>query len=92
MCVRLVLLACGTAFNVFTHKLCETQPPEFRDDKLASLEVTRVTSSFMIVTMGKNGATEGVFQGNINATPVGQDMIIVFPVGEPRLEGSRDVL
>ena len=29
MCVRLVLLAHGTAFNVFSHILCKAQPLEF---------------------------------------------------------------
>ena len=29
MCVGLVLLACSAAFNVFSHKLCESWPSEF---------------------------------------------------------------
>ena len=29
MCVRLVLLACGTAFDILPYVLCETQPPKF---------------------------------------------------------------
>ena len=42
--VGLVLLVCGIAFDVFLHKLHETQLPEFRGDELMSFEVSRVTS------------------------------------------------
>ena len=92
VCVCLVLLACGTAFDIFVHKLCKAQPPEFRGDKLVGLEVTRVTGGLMVMAVGKDGATEGILWGNVDMILVCQDVIIEFPVREVRPEGSRDVL
>ena len=80
MSVRFVLLARDTAFNVFAHKLCETWPPKLRGNKLASFEITGVASSLMVVAAGEDGATEGVVQGNVDATFVDQDMLVKFPV------------
>ena len=34
----------------------------------------------MIMTVGKDGTAEGVLQGNIDMTFVGQDVIIKLPV------------
>ena len=45
--------------------VCEAQPPEFSDNKLASLEVTRVSGSFMVMAVGKDGTMEGICWGNI---------------------------
>ena len=78
--VRLVLLAHDTAFNVFTHKLCEAWPSELSSDKLVRFEVTRVTGGLMVMTPGKDGAMEEVVWGNIYTAFVYQDMVIVFPV------------
>ena len=60
MCIRLVLLACGTASNTFGHKLCKTGPPELRGDMLASFKVTRVACHLMVMAMGEDGMMEGV--------------------------------
>ena len=92
VCVQLVLLASGTAINVLAHELCETQPLEFRSDELASLEVSRVTSGLVVVAAGKDGPAEGVLRGDIDATLVGQDMVVELPVREARSECSGDVL
>ena len=78
--VRFVLLACGTAFNIFPYELCETQPPELRGNKLVSFEITWMTSSLMVMTMGEDGTTEGGLWGNIDTTFVGQDIIIKLPI------------
>ena len=74
--VRLVLLACGTALNIFAHKMCETRPPKFGGDKLASLEIARVTCSLVVVTVGEDGAVKGLLWEYVDTTLVGQDVII----------------
>ena len=61
-------------------KLCKTQPPELRGDKLASLEITGVAGSFVVMAAGKDGAAEGILWGDIDMTFVGQDMVIELPV------------
>ena len=91
MCVGFILLACSTALDVLAHKLRETRPPEFRGDELASLQITGVAGSLVVVAAGKDRAAEGVFGGNVDATFVGQDVIVEFPVREARPEGGRDV-
>ena len=91
MCVRLVLLACGTAFDIFAYKLRETRPPKFSSHELAGFEITRMTGGFMVVAACEDGATEGILWGNIDTTFVGQDVVIKLPVQEVRPEGSRDV-
>ena len=90
--VRFVLLARGAAFDVFSHKVCETQPPELRGNKLASFQVTGVTGSLVVVAAGEDGATEGILWGDVDTTLVGQDVVVEFPVGEAGPEGSGDVL
>ena len=62
------------------HELCETQLPELRGDELVSLKVVRVTSCFMVMTPGKDGAAERVVWGDVDMTFVGQDMVVVLPV------------
>ena len=90
--VGLILLAHGVVFHVFLHKLCETQLPEVGSDKLASFEVTRVTSSLVIMAVGEDGVVERILGGNIDAPFIGQDVIVVLSVREVGLEGSRDIL
>ena len=90
--VQLVLLACGTAFNVLAHKLHETQPPEFSSDELTSLEIPRVASSFVVMTLGEDRTVEGISRWDIDTSPVCEDMIVKFPVEETQTEGCRDVL
>ena len=58
----------------------KTRPPELSSDKLASLEITRVTGGLMVVTAGKDGVTERVLRGDIDMTFVHEDMVIIFPV------------
>ena len=60
MCVGLVLLAHSTVFNILVYKLCQTWPLEFGGNKLASLEITRVTGSLVIVAAGEDRMMEGV--------------------------------
>ena len=91
MGVGVVLLAHGTALDILLHELHETQPPEFRGDELASLEITWVTGSFVVVTAGEDGAVEGVLQGNIDIVLVCQDMVIKLPVRKVRPEDDGDV-
>ena len=80
VCVGFVLLAHGAAFDVFAHKLCKLQPPEFRGDELAGFEVTRVTGGLVVVATGEDGTTEEVLWGDIDATLIGQDVVVKFPV------------
>ena len=92
MCVCLVLLACGTAFNVLAHELHENGPLEISGDKLTSFEITGVPGGLMVMAADKNRVVEGVLWGDIDTPLVYKDMIVIFPVRETRLEGSRDIL
>ena len=85
------MLACGTAVDIFVHKLRKTWPPELGGNELASLQVTRVTGSLVVMAMGKDGATEGSLWGDIDVTLVGQDAVSEPPVREARPERGRDV-
>ena len=80
VCIRLVLLARGAAFDVFAHELCEAWPPELSSDKLASFQITGMTGCFVVMAAGEDGATEGILQGDVDTTFVGQDMVVEFPV------------
>ena len=64
--VSLVLLAHGTAFNIFAYELRETRPPELRGDELAGLEITGVAGGLVVVAAGEDGTTERVLRGNID--------------------------
>ena len=66
--VELVLLAHGAAFNILAHKVCKAQPPEFSSNELASLEVTEVSDSHVVMTVDENGVTEGILWGNIDTS------------------------
>ena len=92
MCVGLVLLAHSTAFNIFLHMLCKTQSPELSRNKLMGLEVSCMTGSFMVMILGEDGVAEQVIRGDIDMAFVCQDMVIVLPIQEARLEDSRDIL
>ena len=85
-------MARGATFDIFAHKLCETGPPKFRGDELASFEITWVTSGLMVVAVGEDGTVEGVLRGDVDTTLIGQDAVIELPVGEARPEGGGDVL
>ena len=73
-------MACGTAFYVLAHKLCEAQPPELSGNKLVGFEITRVSSSLMVMAADKDGTAEGVFQGDIDTALVCEDMVIKLPI------------
>ena len=60
MCVGFVLLAHGTALNIFLHEPCKAQPLELGGDKLTDLEITRVTGSLMVMAANKDRVAEGV--------------------------------
>ena len=89
VCAQLILLAGGTAFNVFIHKLGETWPPKLRSNELVSLEIAGMTGGFMVVAVGKDGVVEGIVRRDIGMSFVAEDMIVVLPIQEARLEGSR---
>ena len=89
--VRFVLLACGTSFNIFVHELSKAWPPELGSNKLPSFEIYRVTSSFMVMTAGKDGVIEGILWEDIDTTFVCEDMVVKLPVREAGPEGGGDI-
>ena len=92
VCVRLILLAYGTALNVLAHKMCKAGPPEFSSNKLGGFEVTEVSSSLVVMTAGEDGVMKGVIQRNVDMAFVCEDMVVIFPVREARLERGGDIL
>ena len=50
-----------------------------------------MTSGFMVMTAGKDGAVEGILWGDVDATFVSEDAIVEFPVREVRPESSGNV-
>ena len=80
VCVGLVLLAHGTALNVLSHELCETQPSELCSDELANIEVTRVASSLMIVALSKDRVAEEVVWRNIDTAFICEDVVVKLPI------------
>ena len=80
MGVGFVLLACGTALNILSHKLCKTRPPEFHSNELISFEVTGVAGSLMVMAMGEDRVVEGVVWRNIDIALVSEDVVIILPV------------
>ena len=47
-----------------------------------SFEISGVTSSFMVMTLGKDRVVEGVSRGNIDMALVCEDVVIKCPVRE----------
>ena len=92
VCVSLVLLAHGIAFDIFPHKLCKTWPLEFRGDKLAGFEISRMGDSLVVIVMSKDGVVERVIRENVDPSVVYEDMVIVFPVRQMGPEDSGNVL
>ena len=78
--------------TVLVHEVGKTQPPELSGDKLVDLEITRVTSGLVVMTPGKDRATEGALQRDVDSAFVCKDMVIELPIREPRSEGCGDVL
>ena len=60
MCDGFILLTCGTALNIFLHKLGKAWPPELRGDELMSLKITRVVSNLVVMAPDKDGVIERV--------------------------------
>ena len=92
MHVNLVLLACSTAFDIAADKGGKTGPPEFGSNELAGFEEARMTGSFMIVAMPKDGKAKGVIIGDINMALVGQNAGFHLPVGKAGAEREWNVL
>ena len=74
------------------YELCKVWPPELGSNELTSLEITGVTSSLMVMTAGKDGTSERILWGNIDIAFVCEDMVVILPVRETGVEGSRDIL
>ena len=90
MSVRLVMLAGRTPFHVFAYKRCKAGPPKFGGDKLAGFKVTWVASSFMIVTVQKNGLSKRGIRRNVNMSFVGKNAFGILPVGQAGAESWRN--
>ena len=90
--VGLVLLAGGTALDIFADVGGKAGPSEFRHDELSSFEVAGVTSTFMVVTSLENGVAEGIIVGDVDTALIGQDACFDLPVGEAGTEGERDII
>ena len=74
------MLTCGTAVDVFVHKLCKAWPSELSSDELAGLEITGVTGSLMVMAMDKDGMAEGGIQRDIDVILVCQNSVDKLPV------------
>ena len=92
VCVNLVLLAKGTAFDVLADEGGESGPPELGGNQLSGFQEAGVSGGFMVVTSRKDGAAEGVVGGDINMALISEDAGFNLPVGQPGTEGKRDVL
>ena len=51
VCVGLILLACGIAFDIPPHELGKAGPSEFKGNKLMSFEITRMSGGLMVMTV-----------------------------------------
>ena len=91
MSVQFALLACGAALHILAWKLCKIRPPELGGNELVSFEITGMTSSLVVMTVGEDGVTEGTLWGNVDMAFISEDMIIELPVRKAGLEGSGDV-
>ena len=92
MCVNLVLLAKGTAFDIAADKGSKAGPPEFGSDQLSGFQEAGVSGGFMIVASRKNGVVEGVVGGDIDTAFIGEDASFNLPVGQLGTEGERNIL
>ena len=59
---------------------------------MVGLEIPRVAGGLMIMALGEDGMAERVCWGNIDATFVHEDMVVILPVQEVRPEGGGDIL
>ena len=91
MCVNLVLLAKGTAFDIAADEGSKAGPPEFGGNQLPSFQEAGVSGGFMIVAMRKDGVAEGVVGGDVDPSFVSEDTGLNLPVSKAGTEGKRDV-
>ena len=82
MCINLVLLTSDTTSDILADEGCESWPPEFRGNKLASFEDTRVTGRRMIMVMGDNFTMKVSVSRNIDMTLICQNTCIVMLIRE----------
>ena len=92
MCVNLILLAKGIAFHVSADEGGEPRPPKFSGNQLAGFQETGVAGRFMIMAALENGTAKGVICGDVDTAFTGKDACFDLPVGEPGMEGKRNVL
>ena len=90
MCVRFVLLASGTAFDVFVDIGSETRPPKLGSNWLMGFEVSGVSGSFVVMASLEDSMAGGVVIRDIDLAFIGEDSGFVLPVGEARTEGKGD--
>ena len=57
---------------------------------MVDFEISRVASSFMVITMLEDRVMEGVIIWDIYSSFVGENTSLVLPVGEMRVKGRRD--
>ena len=87
MCIRFALLANCISLNIFVHERCEARPPEFKGDKLAGFQISRVAHSLMVMATSKDGPVERGVGGNVNTSLVGEDTLGILPIRQTRTEG-----
>ena len=92
MHVDFVLLAEDTAFYVAADKGGESRPPEFGGNQLAHLQEAGVAGGMVIMASFENGAAEGVICRDVDTALVGKDASLNLPIGQPGMEGERNVL
>ena len=91
MCVNLIVLACGAAFNISVDEGSKSWPPELSSDQLSGLKETRVAGGFMVMALFEDVAVEGIISGDIDTAHIGEDTSLDLPVSEAGAEGERDV-
>ena len=91
MCVNLVLLAKGTAFDVSADEGGESGPPELSGNQLMCFQETGVSSQCVIMAVCKDGAAKGVICGNVDMSFVSEDTCFDLPICKSGPEGERDV-
>ena len=92
VCVNLILLAKGTAFDISVDERSKAWPPKFGGDQLSGFQEAGVSGRFMIVALRKDGAAEGVVGGDIDTALIGKDAGFNLPVGQSGTEGERNIL
>jgi len=86
--VGFVLLANGTAFDIFSNIGSESRPPKLGSDQLAGFKVSWVSGGFVIMTSFKDGMADGVVIRDIDSAFVSKDSSFMLPVGEAGMEGE----